>query len=156
MTINSKDAVAGVVFILIGLGFGLNAWLNLPLGTSLRMGPGYFPLVLSGILVLLGVVTLFHAMQIPDEPWGSVAWRGMLFILIGPIAFGATIQGLGLVPALAMIAFITSFASHRVSVPLAIVLTAGLTLFCVAVFHWGLGMPVPLFGPWVRSLGLGV
>jgi hypothetical protein len=42
------------------------------------------------------------------------------------------------------------------SVPLAIVLTAGLTLFCVAVFHWGLGMPVPLFGPWVRSLGLGV
>ena len=58
MTINSKDAVAGVLFILLGLGFGLNAWLNLNLGTSLRMGPGYFPLLLSGLLVLPGAATL--------------------------------------------------------------------------------------------------
>jgi hypothetical protein len=155
MTINKKDAIAGVLFILLGLGFGLNALLNLELGTSLRMGPGYFPLLLSGLLVLLGAATLINATQVPDEAWGAIAWRGMLFILAGPIAFGATIEGLGLVPALAIIAFLTAFASQRMTVLMALFITAGLTLFCVAVFHWGLGMPIQLFGPWMRVVGLG-
>ena len=154
MTINSKDAIAGLLFILLGLGFGLNAYLNLELGTSVRMGPGYFPLLLSGILVLLGAATLIRAVQVADEAWGAVAWRGLFFILLGPIAFGATVQGLGLVPALVLTCFLSSFASERVNLLLALVLTAGLTLFCIGVFHWGLGMPIALFGPWARAIGL--
>jgi hypothetical protein len=155
MTYNTKDAVAGVLFILLGLGFGLNAYFNLALGTSIRMGPGYFPLILSVLLVILGAATLFQAVNRSDESWGSVPWRGLIFILSGPIAFGVAIQELGLVPSLVIIAFITSFASQRMTVPMAIALTAGLTLFCVAIFHWGLGMPVPLFGPWMSVVGLG-
>ena len=155
MTINRKDATAGALFIVLGLGFGLNAWLTLDLGTNLRMGPGYFPLLLSGALLLLGVAVLFHAFSIEDEPWGHIPWRGMFFILLGPIAFGLTLGGLGLVPALAIIAFITSFASIRVGPLLAIAMTVGLTIFCVAVFSWGLGTPIRLFGPWMQVVGLG-
>lgn len=155
MSYNSKDAVAGLLFILLGLGFGANAYFNLALGTSLRMGPGYFPLLLSIILVGLGVATLVQALNKDDEAWGSVPWRGLVFILLGPVAFGAAIQGLGLVPSLAIISFITAFASQRMTLPMAVALTAGLTLFCVAVFTWGLGMPLPLWGPWMHAVGLG-
>jgi len=155
MTINSKDAAAGVLFILLGLGFGLNAYFTLDLGTNIRMGPGYFPLLLSGALLILGVAIFFHALQVPDESWGAIPWRGLFFILLGPIVFGATLQGLGLVPALAIIAFITAFASQRMSLLLAIALTIGLVAFCVAVFSWGLGSPIRLFGPWMQALGLG-
>lgn len=155
MTINTKDASAGALFIVLGLGFGLNAYLSLDLGTAIRMGPGYFPLLLSGLLVVLGAAILFRAFGAPDEAWGAFAWRGMLFITLGPILFGALIHGLGLVPALAIIAFITSFASRRMSLPLAIALSTGLVVFCVAVFSYGLGSPIRLFGSWMRVVGLG-
>jgi hypothetical protein len=155
MLINKKDVTAGTLFILLGLGFGLNAYLSLDLGTSVRMGPGYFPLLLSGILVVLGVTILFRAFGAANEAWGAVAWRGLIFISLGPILFGALIQGLGLVPSLAIIAFITSFASQRMSPLLAITLSVGLVIFCVAVFSWGLGSPIRLFGSWMRVVGLG-
>jgi hypothetical protein len=156
MTINTKDAVAGLLFIAIGLVFGLNAFFTLDLGTNIRMGPGYFPLLLSGVLIVLGAAILLRSIANEDEDWGPVAWRGMFFILLGPIIFGLTLQGLGLVPALAIISFIASFASQRMSPLLAIALTIGLPLFCVAVFSWGLGSPIRLFGPWMQVFGLGI
>jgi hypothetical protein len=155
MTINRKDAAAGVLFVAFGLLFGANAYTNLDLGTNLRMGPGYFPLLLSVALVILGFAIFFHAFTIEDEAWGPIPWRGLFFILLGPIGFGLTLAGLGLVPALAIIAFLTSFASMRMNPLLAVALTAGLTLFCVAVFSWGLGSPIRLWGPWMHAVGLG-
>jgi hypothetical protein len=156
MTVNIKDAVAGLLFIAMGAVFGLNAYLTLDLGTNVRMGPGYFPLLLSCVLIVLGVAILLRAFGADSEPWGAVAWRGMFFILLGPIIFGLTLQGLGLVPALAIISFIASFASQRMSPLLALALTVGLPLFCVAVFSWGLGSPIRLFGPWMQVFGLGI
>jgi hypothetical protein len=155
MTINSKDAAAGALFILLGLGFGLNAYLTLDLGTNVRMGPGYFPLLLSVALVVLGVAILARAFQTEDEPWGAIPWRGLFFVLLGPVAFGLTLDALGLVPALAIIAFISSFASERMTPLLAVVVTIGLVIFCVGVFSWGLGSPIRLFGPWMQAIGLG-
>lgn len=155
MTFNTKDAAAGALFIVLGLAFGLHTYMNLDIGTNFKMGPGYFPLVLSGALIVLGIAILINALNAVDEAWGAVAWRGMFFILVGPIIFGATIQGLGLVPALAIIAFFASFASYRMSLPMALVLTAGLVIFCVGIFSYGLGSPMRLFGPWMRIVGLG-
>ena len=77
--------------------FGWQA-LQMEIGTSLRMGPGYFPMVLSGLLFILGAVILFKAFGRPDdEPFGRIAWRGILFILPAPIFFGLTVRGLGFV-----------------------------------------------------------
>jgi hypothetical protein len=156
MTVNTKDAASGLLFIALGAVFGLNAYLTLDLGTNLRMGPGYFPLLLSVVLIVLGIVIFVRSLGREDAAWGAVAWRGMFFILLGPIVFGLTLQGLGLVPALVIISFIASFASQRMSPLLAIALTVGLPLFCVAVFSWGLGTPIRLFGPWMQIFGLGI
>jgi hypothetical protein len=156
MTINTKDAAAGLLFIALGVVFGLNAYFTLDLGTNLRMGPGYFPLLLSVVLIVLGIAIFVRSLAVEDEEWGAIAWRGMFFILLGPIVFGLTLQGLGLVPALAIISFIASFASQRMSPLLAIALTVGLPLFCVAVFSWGLNSPIRLFGPWMQVFGLGI
>lgn len=156
MTINTKDAAAGLLFIALGLVFGLNAYFTLDLGTNLRMGPGYFPLLLSVVLIILGIVIFVRSIAQEDQEWGSASWRGMFFILLGPVVFGLTLQGLGLVPSIAIITFIASFASQRMSPLLAIALTVGLTIFCVGVFSYGLGSPIRLFGPWMQAFGLGV
>ncbi|WP_274628641.1 tripartite tricarboxylate transporter TctB family protein [Arvimicrobium flavum] len=149
LSFDPANALCGALFIACGLFFGLQS-LGLEIGTAFRMGPGYFPLVLSGILVLLGIVVLVQATRVAGEPIGALAWRGALFILPAPIFFGLTVRGLGFVPALFLTCLIAAFASHRMKVPAALALAAGVTLFSVVVFSYALGLPFQRFGPWLH------
>ena len=145
------EALCGVLFIGAG---GFFAWqsLQMALGTAFRMGPGYFPFVLSLVLLLLGAVILIRSINFVGENFGSIAWRGMLFILAAPIFFGLTVRGLGFVPSLFLTALIASFASQKMSFTMAIILSVLLTIFSVAVFNYGLGLPFQRFGPWLPFL----
>jgi hypothetical protein len=148
-SVDRTNALCGVVFIGAGLFFIIQS-LGLELGTALRMGPGYFPLLLAGLLVILGVVILVQSFRTEGEPIGHLAWRGMLFILPAPVFFGLTVRGLGFVPSLFITAFIACFASHRMTVLGALILSTAVTVFSVAVFSYALGLPFERFGPWVR------
>ena len=148
MTVNIRDIGAGLIFIAIGLLFGLGS-IGLEIGTALRMGPGYFPLVLAGLLVALGLIILAQGFGQPTPGRVAVPWRGLVLILAAPVVFGLTVRGLGLVPAVMLVALISAFASQRMPVLLAFVLSVALTIFCVVVFSLGLGLPLRLFGPWL-------
>ena len=79
----------------------------------------------------------------------AVPWRGLVLILAAPVVFGLTVRGLGLLPAIALVALISSFASRRMRPVLAAAITVVLTAFCVLVFNVGLGLPIRLIGPWL-------
>ncbi len=150
MRFNIRDAGCGLIFIAIGLLFSLGAT-NLELGTPLRMGPGLFPLILAGLLVALGLAIVGSGFGHSAAGRLTVPWRGLGFILAAPVVFGLTVRGLGLAPALALVALISAFASRRMSVLLAVALTVGLTVFCILVFSLGLGLPLRLVGPWLGT-----
>src|SRR4051812_49013507 len=152
MTVNRNDLLCGIIFIVIGAAFAADALIALPLGTAFRMGPGYFPLVLAGLLVLLGtgiiasgigVATPERVLTGPPRPanlsgvQAALArlgpWRGVVVILASPIIFGIGIQPLGLIPSLALAVLVASFASSKVSILFAVVMTAILTVFCYVV-----------------------
>jgi putative tricarboxylic transport membrane protein len=57
---NGKDFWAGVMFVGFGAAF-MAVSENYAMGTAVRMGPAYFPMVLGGMLVVLGAVVLFRA-----------------------------------------------------------------------------------------------
>ncbi|RUM18928.1 tripartite tricarboxylate transporter TctB family protein [Rhizobium phaseoli] len=149
ISFDSTNAICGALFIATGAFFAVQS-LSLDLGTALRMGPGYFPLVLACVLVLLGAIIFIQALRVEGEPVDVFAWRGMLFILPAPVFFGLTVRGLGFAPALFVTAFIACFASRKMNVVFAIILSLLLTIFSVAVFSYGLGLPFERFGPWVR------
>ncbi|PSH66202.1 MULTISPECIES: tripartite tricarboxylate transporter TctB family protein [Phyllobacterium] len=148
LSFSSRDLICGVLFILVGLFFAIQAY-GLELGTAFRMGPGYFPLVLAGMLVLLGIVVIIQGTQVEHEPMGPIAWRGILFILPAPIFFGLTVRGLGFVPSLFLTALLAAFASTKMRPGTALLLVGGLTLFSVIVFSYALGLPFRRFGPWL-------
>jgi uncharacterized membrane protein len=149
MTVNVRDATAGALFVGIGGWFAFSA-LNLDIGTAFRMGPGYFPLILAGILTFLGVVIVVRSLRAGTGEIGPVAWRGMLFILPAPIVFGLTVRGLGMVLALVIIVLLVAHASRSMRPLTAACLAVGLTGFCFLVFSYGLGLPLPRFGPWLN------
>ncbi|WEF23563.1 tripartite tricarboxylate transporter TctB family protein [Paracoccus sp. S3-43] len=146
---DGTDIAAGLLFMAIAAFF---AWqsLGLEMGTSIRMGPGYFPMVLSGLLFLLGAIILVKAFgRADDEPFGAVAWRGILFILPAPIFFGLTVRGLGFVPALFITTLIATQASVRMRPLAALILAVAVTILSTLIFSYGLGLPFRRFGPWL-------
>jgi hypothetical protein len=145
---DTTNLICGLVFVGLGVFFALQS-LDLELGTAFRMGPGYFPFLLACALILFGAIILAQSMRVTSDPIGSIAWRGMLFILAAPILFGITVRGLGFVPSLFLCAFVACFASTRMKPLMAVALSAGVTIFSVAVFSYGLGLPFRLFGPWL-------
>ena len=149
LTIDWTDALAGLLFILFGIIFGVQSF-GLEIGTAFRMGPGYFPLVLSGILLLLGAVILARSIHSGNgEAMGRLAWRGILFILPAPIFFGLTVRGLGFVPAIFLTTLVAALASFRMRLPWALLLAVGVTIFATLVFSYGLGLPFRRIGPWL-------
>jgi Tripartite tricarboxylate transporter TctB family len=69
MTIKSpKDFWAGLMFIGIGGFFMIWALTHYQMGTSVRMGPAYFPTVLGGLLVFLGVLVFIEAFALEGPP----------------------------------------------------------------------------------------
>lgn len=148
LTIDVANAVCGALFIALGLIFAYESWM-LDMGTALRMGPGYFPLFLALLLLVLGIVIVIQATRVQGELVGPIAWRGMLLILPAPILFGLTVRGLGFIPAVFLTALFASFASLRMKPLTALILAVAVTIFSYLVFSRGLGLPFRSFGPWL-------
>jgi len=148
-TIDRTDVAAGILFILFGLFFGAQS-LDLDMGMLRRLGPGAFPLVLSGILIFLGLVVIAGAINSGGQDLGAYAWRGMIFILPAPVFFGLTVRGLGFVPAIFVTTIIAGLASLKLRPLMAVVLALAVTIFATLVFSYGLGLPFRRFGPWLE------
>ncbi|MBA3447578.1 MAG: tripartite tricarboxylate transporter TctB family protein [Pseudaminobacter sp.] len=147
--ISLKDMLSGLIFIGFGVAFGYAA-LNYEIGTALRMGPAYFPLILAGIIILLGSIIVIQSFAGADAtPLDRAPWLGLVLIVGALIFFGVTVRGLGLAPALFVTTFLSAFASRRTGPLAALVLAAGLTLLCTAIFIWALGLPLRVVGPWL-------
>lgn len=144
-----KDLASAAIFIAIGGYFALEA-MNYQLGTPLRMGPGFMPLMLGTVLVLLGlaiaVVAMFRSEEGESQPF---AWRGIVLVLGSIIFFGATIRGLGFIPVVFVTAFVTALSSRENNPLGAVLIAIALTVLCLVIFVVGLGLMVPWFGPWL-------
>ena len=144
-----KDILAGSIFIAIGGAFALGA-LAYDIGTPLRMGPGYVPLVLGGILVALGggiVVKGFIAGE--GEEIGFVDVRAVVLVITALLFFGLTVRGLGVIGALFGTTLLAALARSRTSWIQALIIAAGVTALSVAIFIYALQLRLPLIGSWI-------
>lgn len=152
MSYNLKDISAGLFFIFAGLLYGSMAWLKLPMGEALNMGPGYFPTVLAFALILLGSVICFRAWidTHEREPFGVVPWRGVIMLSLATIIFGTFVEHIGLFPCVFASTFVARFANRTVKIPNALLGSLCIAMFCTAVFGYGVKLPLPIVGEWLR------
>ena len=89
-----RDVIGGLIVMTIGTGF-LTVGSDLDMGSSFRMGPGYFPNVLSVVMILLGLAITGLALRSPKGEGGStpLPWRGLLLILGAAVFFGFVLVG---------------------------------------------------------------
>ena len=144
---SQRDFLAGLMFIVVGVVFAIGAT-HYSMGTSARPGAGYFPLLLSALLTIIGAVVLFKALTIETvagDPIGAIAWRPLVVIVAAIAIFGATIDGLGLALAVPLLILIASLAGDEFSAVGVIVNAAVLTLFSWLVFVYGLKLTIPVW-----------
>jgi hypothetical protein len=143
------DLFAGGILVLLGGYFCLEA-LNYELGTPFRMGPGFLPLVLGGVLASLGLAVALQGLRKPhDASQEKPAWRAIVLIVFAIAFFGVAIRGLGFVPTVFVCTLLTAFASRMTTVVGATIIAAGLTLLSTLIFVIGLRLQVPIIGPWL-------
>lgn len=151
-----RDFWTGLIYVLLGSGAFWIA-LDYPLGTVGRMGPGYFPRVLALILVVIGVLAFVRAFVIESGEVTHLAWKPLLMICGAIVLYGVLVQTAGLVVALTVLLMIGAMASRETRFDVKSI--AGMFLliaFCVLVFVKGLGLPIPIVGPWLQPLFMAI
>ena len=110
---NNRDFWAGVMLIAIGAAAMFIAR-NYAFGTALRMGPGYFPSVLGGLLDLFGLYLGGRACARSEKIEGNWSLRALIVLPLSLVLFGLLMDRAGFVPALMVLIVGSAAAEHRI------------------------------------------
>jgi hypothetical protein len=144
---NPQDFGAAIVFVLIGAA-GLYFANDLAYGTAARMGPGYFPTLLSALIAIIGVVVGFKALAIAGPSIEPIPLRPVGIIIGCIVGFGYLIEQVGVAIAATALIVVASYARRGVNLKESMLLAVGMSIFVVAVFVYALGQPLQVF--WSR------
>lgn len=144
---NKRDFFSGLMLV----GFGLAALLiarSYRMGTLLRMGPGYFPVALSILLILIGIIVSGLALRSDEVTSPKLALRPLLIVTGATVLFGVFINGAGML--LTTVGLVVASRLARPGYPWleTVILAAGLSALCVAVFYFGIRIQMPLLPTW--------
>lgn len=143
-----KDFWAGLLYLIFGAA-ALYMAADYEMGTAVNMGPGYFPKVLSGLLIFIGAISLIRSFIVHGEPLQGFAFSKVFYVTISIIAFGLVVEGAGFAIAVMLVFGISAAASRFFNWKLTLGIAAGSSVFCSLLFVKGLGIPLPIFGPWL-------
>ncbi|NJO32777.1 MAG: tripartite tricarboxylate transporter TctB family protein [Rhodospirillales bacterium] len=138
-----QDIAAGVFFIALGaIGFALG-W-DYPFGTTARMGAGFVPKLLCGLLVTAGITIAGVGIIRRAEPMARWHLRPLLLVLASVLVFGGLIEWGGLVPAtigMVLVAAAASTDTRWLETTIVGIVLAGAA---VLIFVKGLGLTMKI------------
>jgi hypothetical protein len=145
---SKREFYAGGLMILIGLGAALEGQ-NYNIGTMRQMGPGFFPVALGIILVLVGIMIAGAGVTGGAEESetalpGKPDWRGWLCIVAGPLLFILFGKFAGLGPATFACVFVSALGDRTSTWKSAFVLALAITVFGIGLFAFVLKVPFPI------------
>jgi hypothetical protein len=138
---NLRDLVGGLLVAAIGLCFLAGA-LEMRIGSAMEMGPGYFPMLIGGLVIALGLVIVAVSLARSGRV-GEVDWRPMIAVLASIAGFALALGQFGLIPAVVVGVGLAALGD-RTSRPLpTLVLAVAAALGSWLAFSVGLGLQMP-------------
>ncbi|MFZ9298926.1 MAG: tripartite tricarboxylate transporter TctB family protein [Hylemonella sp.] len=158
---SEKDFYSGLMFLGVGVAFAWGAT-NYNIGTGARMGPGYFPLLLGVIMMILGAIITFKAMVIETETGdkvGAWAWRPLGYIIGSNIIFGILLGGLpkigipsmGLIAAIFGLTIVAAKAGDRFNLKEVLILGTVLSILSYLAFIKLLNLQFPVWPAFISG-----
>jgi len=140
---DSKDFWSGLMLIAIGAVAVLMAR-DYPFGTALRMGAGFFPVVLGAVLVLFGLYFAARGLRSSVKIEGNWSLRALVVLPLAFVLFGVLMEYAGFIPAMLVLIVGSAAAGTEFRLGEVLALSVLLTALFVALFIWALGLPYPL------------
>lgn len=139
-----QDVAGGLVLVVLA---AIAAWqaADLDMGRTSRMGPGYFPTVLSGLIALFGAGIALRGLRVRGDGIAPFRWRRLLPVLLAITLFGLLIRPAGLVLASVVLLLVASVAAPDFRWRGTLIFGAGLILFAVILFPILLGLPLSIW-----------
>jgi hypothetical protein len=144
---NPQDFGAAAVFIAIGVA-GLYFANDLAFGTTSRMGPGYFPVLLSACILLIGIIVGIRSLSIAGPSVERIALRPIAVIVLCIVGFGLLIERAGVAITAAALVLLAGYARPGARLGESLALAAAMAAFVIVVFVYALGQPLPVL--WSR------
>jgi hypothetical protein len=148
--LKNKDLLAGLMFIAIGMIFFVGAY-NYTMGTAARMGPGYFPRILGGLLVFMGILVAGVGLKNQAKAAASEGigwkWTPVVLVTLSVVLFGLALPRLGMIAAVILLIALSGTAAHDKNYRELAIIAVVMCIFCAAVFVWGLNLQMKLW-PW--------
>ncbi len=141
-----RDFFSGLIFIAVGI-IALVIGRDYSLGTPTRMGPGYFPALLGGLLTSFGVIIAARSFIITGKPIDAIPLRPLILILASMLAFASLLEPAGLIISTVALVVIGCLASAESRWRDMIFLTAFLLAVALGLFVYSLGLPIKIW-PW--------
>jgi Tripartite tricarboxylate transporter TctB family len=143
---SQRDFFSGLMFVVTGVVFAIGAT-NYSMGSSAKPGAGYFPLILSVLMAILGAIVLFKSLTIETEggdPVGAIAWRPLIVIVVSITVFGLALPRLGMFVTIPLLIVMVSLAGDEFSWKGVLLSCVVLTIGSWVIFIWGLNLTIPL------------
>ena len=134
----------GAAVIFTGLALvGLVNGRDLPFGSAAKMGPGFFPTILSLLVLGIGLLNVAMALTIDGPAIERPQWRPLAFVCASMMIFGLAINYIGLALSAALLTFLAAGARPDTRWREIAVLAVVLAIFSVLLFVYGLGQSMP-------------
>jgi hypothetical protein len=144
---NKKDFASGLVLIFFGAG-ALCMARNYRMGTTFRMGPGYFPVVLASLLLVIGIIVAIMSLRSGAVKLPYFAWRPLIIVSAAVALFGVIINSTGLALSTFAMVIVSRLARSGYPWVETIVLGVALSALCAGLFSFGLKIQMPLLPTW--------
>ena len=154
-TANKRDYYAGALVALIGAGAAYQGS-SYGIGTLAQMGSGFFPTAIGCGMVLIGATIAATGggsggaepattgLEDPHHAATTMDWRGWIAIISGVCLFMGLCEYVGLLPAIFACVFVAAMGSTTTTWKEAAVLSAGVTVFGIALFSYLLQVQIPI------------
>ena len=139
---NDRDLARGLFLIAISLAFGLQS-LRYPLGHFSRPGPGLFPLLVSSLLLVIGLVTIVRS-RFTERVHLSLNVKNISIILLSLCGFALISEYFNMIAGITFMVFFSAIAGTSYSVVRNLKIAAGLIAVAFA-FQKLLGLNLPLY-----------
>lgn len=144
VTRDIHDIIGGLLMSATGLFFALYGG-QYAMGTSARMGPGYFPVVLGWTLLVLGILVALPAWWRKGVPV-VVQWNNLFWCVAALVLFAVSLYPVGVVVA-SFLAALISLVPSAMRLRTRLSVCASVAVITTIIFPIGLQMVLPIW-PW--------
>ena len=141
---NGKDFYAGLFFFFIGMVTVFEAR-SYSVGTVRNMGPGYFPVILGYLLLMIGGGTAVRGIWSKGEGIQIRSIRPLLMVSGAVLSFAFLLAPAGLLLAIFALVFISCLGSQEFRIRDVVILFFVLAAIATCLFVYALGLPYHLF-----------